>query len=172
MNRILSLSAIGALFMSAGVYAQENPFTTDVTGSYTGIKTSLLKAAEKMPEENYSFKTVPAVRTFGEMIAHVADVQTLLCATAKGEQKRGTAQGKTSKADLQKELQASFDYCDTVFKSMNDKDGSAQVKMFNRALTKLGVLNFAVAHDNEMYGTMAAYLRIKGIVPPSSEGRP
>jgi len=172
MKRILNLCAMGALVLSSGAFAQENPFTTDATGSYNTVKSTLLKAAEKMPEENYSFKTVPAVRTFGEMIAHVADVQTLLCATAKGEQKRGTAQGKTTKADLQKELQASFDYCDTVFKSMNDKDGAAQVKMFNRPMSKLGVLNFVVAHDNEMYGTMVAYLRIKGIVPPSSEGRP
>jgi uncharacterized damage-inducible protein DinB len=169
MKPFLMLTAIS---LAGAAFAQDNPFTADVKGGYNGIKNTLTKAAEKMPEENYSFKTVPTVRSFGEMLTHVADVQTLLCATAKGEQKQGTAGGKTTKADIQKELKASFDYCDAVFASMNDKDGATKVKMFGRELTKLGVLNFVVVHDNEMYGTMVAFLRIKGIVPPSSEGRP
>ena len=160
------------LIASTGVgllFAQDNPFTADVKSSYNGIKGTLTKAAEKMPEESYSFKTVPAVRTYGEMIGHIADIQTLLCALVKGEQKKGTAAGKTSKADLQAELKASFAYCDTVFESMTDKDGATKVKMFGRDMTKLGVLNFVVVHDNEMYGNLVAFLRIKGIVPPSSD---
>ncbi len=153
-------------------FAQDNPFSTDVKASYNGIKITITKAAEKMPEENYSFKTVPAVRSYGEMVGHIADVQTALCGIVKGEQKKGTAAGKTSKADLQAELKASFAYCDAVFDSMTDKDGATKVKMFGRDMTKLGVLNFLVGHDNEMYGNLVAFLRIKGIVPPSSEGRP
>jgi uncharacterized damage-inducible protein DinB len=161
-----------ACAVAGTLYAQDNPFTTDVKSSYNGIKTTLTKAAEKMPEESYSFKTVPAVRSYGEMIGHIADVQTALCGIVKGEQKKGTAAGKTSKADLQNELKASFAYCDAVFDSMTDKDGATKVKMFGRDMTKLGVLNFVVVHDNEMYGNLVAFLRIKGIVPPSSEGRP
>jgi uncharacterized damage-inducible protein DinB len=153
-------------------YAQDNPFTTDVKSSYNGIKSTLTKAAEKMPEESYSFKTVPSVRSYGEMIGHIADVQLALCGIAKGEQKKGTAAGKTSKMDLENELKASFAYCDTVFDSMTDKEGATKVKMFGRDMTKLGVLNFVVVHDNEMYGNLVAFLRIKGVVPPSSEGRP
>jgi hypothetical protein len=161
-----------AVFGVAALKAQDNPFSADAKGAYTMIKATLLKAADKMPEENYSFKTVPAVRTYGEMIAHVADVQMALCGMANGEQKKGTAASKTSKADLAAALKASFDYCDGVYNSMNDSAGAAKVKMFGRELTKIGVLNFNTMHDNEMYGTMVAYLRIKGIVPPSSEGRP
>jgi len=152
--------------------AQDNPFTADVRSSYNGIKTTLMKAAEKMPEDSYSFKTVPSVRSYGEMIGHIADVQLALCGIVKGEQKKGTAAGKTSKTDLENELKASFTYCDTVFDSMTDKEGAVKVKMFGRDMTKLGVLNFVVVHDNEMYGNLVAFLRIKGIVPPSSEGRP
>ena len=69
-------------------------------------------------------------------------------------------------------LKASFDYCDAVFASLNDTTGAAKVKIFGLEMTKLGLLNFNTQHDNEMYGTAVAYLRIKGIVPPSSEGRP
>jgi len=164
--------AILSLMTAGVVFAQDNPFTADVKSSYNGIKATLTKAADKMPEADYGFKSVPTVRSYGEMVGHIADVQTLLCGMVKGEQKKGTAAGKTSKADLENELKMSFAYCDAVFDSMNDKDGAVKIKMFGRDLTKLGVLNFVVVHDNEMYGNLVAFLRIKGIVPPSSEGRP
>ena len=171
MNRLCILTFLVMLGSLATLKAQ-NPFSADAKQSYTGIKNTLLKAADKMPEENYSFRTTPAVRTYGEIIGHIADTNLLLCGMAKGEQKTGNAGTKTSKADLVAALKASFDYCDPIYNSMTDASGAAMVKMFGRDVTKLGVLNFNIAHDNEMYGTAAAYLRIKGIVPPSSEGRP
>jgi len=149
--------------------AQSNPISGDAMQGYTSIKNLLLKSAEKMPEENYSFRTTAQVRTYGEMIAHIADVQTMLCGAAKGEMKRGNAAGKTSKADLSAALKASFDYCDPVYDSMTDAAGAQAVKVMGQNKTKLGVLFFNITHDNEMYGQMVAYMRIKGIVPPSSE---
>lgn len=169
-RRTLVLVAIFATAVS--VKAQSNPISADAKGDYTSIKNILLKSADKMPEENYGFRTTPLVRTYGEMIAHIADVQTMLCSTAKGEPKKGMAAGKTSKADLTAALKASFDVCDPVYDSMTDADGAQMVKMFGHEKTKVGVLFFNVEHDNEMYGQMVAYMRIKGIVPPSSEGRP
>jgi hypothetical protein len=172
VNRLCILTSVVMLGSLATLKAQTNPFSADAKQSYTGIKNTLLKAADKMPEENYSFRTTPAVRTYGEIIGHIADTQLLLCGMAKGEQKAGNAGTKTSKADLVAALKASFDYCDPIYNSMTDASGAAMVKMFGRDVSKLGVLNFNIAHDNEMYGTAVAYLRIKGIVPPSSEGRP
>jgi hypothetical protein len=145
--------------------------STDVKQDYASIKNVLLRSADKMLDMDYSFRTTPKVRTFGEMIAHIADTQTALCGVVKGEQQRGNAAGKTSKADLSAALKASFDYCDPVYDSMTDAEGAQTVKMFGRDRTKLGVLIFNTAHDNEMYGQMVAYMRIKSIVPPSSEGR-
>jgi len=171
MNRSRSIAVLFTLASIASLNAQ-NPFSADTKQSYTGIKNTLLKAADKMPEAGYSFRTTPQVRTYGEIIGHIADVQMMLCGIAKGEQKAGTAGKLTSKADLSAALKASFDYCDSVYNSMTDADGTTKVKMFGGDMTKLGVLNFNIAHDNEMYGTAVAYLRIKGIVPPSSEGRP
>ena len=166
---IVSLAGAVALAQDKG---GQNPFSADTKGSYTGIKNTLLKAADKMPEENYSFRTTPQVRTYGEMIGHIADIQMMLCGLAKGEQAKAVSAGKTSKADLVAALKQSFDYCDGVYDSMTDASGATKVTMFGRQMTKLGVLNFNSMHDNEMYGTMVAYLRLKGIVPPSSEGRP
>jgi len=175
MNRIITVTLLvslaGAVALAQDKGAQ-NPFSADTKSSYTGIKNTLLKAADKMPDENYSFRTTPQVRTYGEMVGHIADIQVMLCGLAKGEQKQPVAAGKTAKADLIAALKQSFDYCDSVYDSMTDATGATKVTMFGRQMTKLGVLNFNSMHDNEMYGTMVAYLRIKNIVPPSSEGRP
>jgi hypothetical protein len=171
MNRFCAFILMMMIVGAVNLQAQSNPISTDAKQGYTSIKAILLKSADKMPEENYSFRTTPQVRTYGEMISHVADVQTALCAMAKGEQKKGNAAGKTSKADLTAALKESFDYCDPVYDSMTDAAGAQTVKMFGHDTSKLGVLNFNIAHDNEMYGQMVAYMRIKGIVPPSSESR-
>ena len=171
VNRLGRLMAAGALASAALVYGQGNPFSADAKQSYTGIKNNLVRAAEAMPEDDYSYRTVAPVRTYGEMVGHVADIQMMLCSLASGEEKKSDSAGKTSKADLVAALKASFDYCDSVYNSMTDSKGAEKVKMFGRDMTRLGVLNFNIAHDNEMYGTMAAYLRIKGVVPPSSNRR-
>src|SRR5580704_19378144 len=98
---------VAALGSASSLMAQ-NPFSADTKQSYTGIKNTLLKAADKMPEADYSFRTTPAVRTYGEIIGHIADTNLLLCGMAKGEQKNGTAGKMTSKADLTAALKASF----------------------------------------------------------------
>jgi uncharacterized damage-inducible protein DinB len=171
VTRILTVTFIAALSGAVALNAQ-NPFSTDTKNSYNGIKRTLLAAADKMSDADYSFKASPAERTYGEIVGHIADIQIALCSIAKGEQKKGDAGTKTSKADLVAALKASFDYCDGAYNAMTDADGAATVKMFGRDQTKLGVLNFNVVHDNEMYGQMVVYLRLKGLVPPSSERRP
>jgi DinB superfamily len=169
--RIFLFGCIGA----AALRAQNNPVSADARQSYALVKDSLLKAAERMPAQDYSFRTVPQVRTFGEMIAHVADAQLLMCQVVKGEKTTANAKfapPKTAKADLMASLKASFDYCDPVYASMTDQSGVVPVKWFRWDMSRLGLLNWNIAHDNEMYGIIGAFLRIKGLVPPSSEGRP
>jgi uncharacterized damage-inducible protein DinB len=169
VNRIGTLTLLGALLGAAALNAQ-NPLSSDVKNSYNMIKGTLIKAADEMPEADYSFKASPMERTYGEIVGHIADVQWALCGNAKGEQKKGDAGSKTTKADLTAALKASFDYCDGVYDSLTDADAATKVTMFgpNKA-TKLAVLNFNISHDNEMYGQMVVYLRIKGFVPPSSQ---
>jgi uncharacterized damage-inducible protein DinB len=160
------------LVVAAAVQAQDNPFSTDARQSYALVKDSLLKAADRMPAEHYSFRTVPQVRTFGEMIAHVADAQQLMCQVVKGEKTTANAKlapPKTGKADLVASLKASFDYCDAVYASMTDAAGAGKVKWFRWDMSRMGLLNWNIAHDNEMYGIIGAFLRVKGLVPPSSD---
>lgn len=169
MKRSILHIAFGLSTTVACLHAQ-NTFSTEAKASYQFAKTTLLKAAEKMPESEYSFKPTPDVRTFGQLIAHVADAQMGICGMAKGEPKRGDAASKKGKADLVAALKASNDFCDEAYSAMTDEAGAVIVKTPFGQKPKLGVLNFNTAHDNEMYGTISVYLRLKGIVPPSSEG--
>jgi uncharacterized damage-inducible protein DinB len=166
------LTTFTALGLGIAAHAQSNPFSHDAREHYALVKENLLKAAQEMPEENYSFRTVPPVRTFAEMIAHVADAQVLMCAVVKGEKARASAGSKKTKAELVSALKYSFDYCDPVYASMTDAEAAAPVRWARWDMSKLGLLNWNIAHDNEMYGIIGAFLRIKGLVPPSSAGRP
>jgi hypothetical protein len=171
MKFSLMILTLAAGFSAGSIYAQSNPLSGAVKQNYNGVKNNILKGAEKMPEADYAFKPAPESRTFGEVITHIATVQGALCASAKGENKTfdGT---KTSKADAVAVLKASIDYCDPVYDALTDANGLEMAKMFGRDTAKFNILNFNVVHDNEMYGTMAVYLRAKGVVPPSSEPRP
>jgi len=166
------ISLCAALFAAAVVQAQtENPLSTEVKGSYNGVKNNLLKAAAKMSEADYSFKATPDVRPFGQLIGHVADSNLRVCSSVNGEAKQGTASSKTTKADLMNALQDSFAECDKAFESLTDATAAQMLTGGRAPRSKLSSLWGVVTHDNEMYGTISVYLRLKGIVPPSTEGR-
>jgi len=172
VTRIATLILATGLFGACLLDAQDNPFSADARQTYALIKDSILRAAEKMPAQDYAFRSVAPVRTFGEMIAHVADAQLRMCGVVKGESPSASAASKTTKAELVAVLKTSFEYCDPVYANMTDAAGAAKVKWARWEMSKLGLLNWNISHDNEMYGILGAFLRLKGLVPPSSEGRP
>jgi len=165
---VLSLSFV--LFATATALRAQNTMSAEVTAAYKGVSANILKAAEKMPDADYAFKPSPAFRHFGQLIAHVADGQMALCGAAKGEMKPRVAANKTTKAELVAALKASSEFCDNVYSGMTDAQGVTIVdtKLPLGGKSKLGVLNYNVAHDNEMYGAIAVYLRLKGLAGPST----
>jgi hypothetical protein len=138
---------------------------------YNAVKNNLLKAADAMPEDGYSFTPTPAERNFGGWVAHVADAQTGTCSRVAGSPKQINAASKTSKADLVAALKDSFDTCDAVYLALSDANAGDSIAGGRGPGVRLTLLAGNVAHDNECYGSMAVYLRLKGIVPPSTEGR-
>jgi uncharacterized damage-inducible protein DinB len=149
----------------------DNPLSAFTKRVYGFQKSVLLRSAEKMPEENYSFKPVDTVRSYGQIIGHLADGQYLFCSSASGEKnpKLKIEKTKTSKADLIAALKAAFAYCDKVYDGMTDASGAQIVKLFGTDTPKLGALSFNNVHNMEHYGNLVTYMRIKGIVPPTSE---
>jgi hypothetical protein len=183
MNRYstIILAAIFVAAAAASAFAQQaqttgapqnaNPMIAELKQMYTTVKNNHLKMAEKMPEEHYGFKATADIRSFAQLVGHVADSQARTCSAANGEQKALNAGSKTTKADLVAALKESFDMCDKAFDTLTDAKAAELVSMGQRQRSRLGMLTGMVSHSNEEYGYMAVYLRLKSIVPPSSEGR-
>jgi uncharacterized damage-inducible protein DinB len=165
---------LASSLVSIPVYAQSapNPLSAGEKGFHNYIKDNLVKAAEKMPDENYSFKPTSEVRSFGQIVGHVADAQYMFCSNVLGDGMKpaGIEKSKTTKADLVKALNDSYAYCDKAYDGMTDARAAEMIKFMGRDMAKLTVLSINNAHDDEHYGNMVTYMRIKGLVPPSSEG--
>src|SRR5690349_16197814 len=164
---------LASSLVSIPIYAQSapNPLSAGEKGFHNYIKDNLVAAAEKMPEENYSFKPTPEVRSFGQIVGHLADSQYFFCSSAAGDTKPpgGIEKSKTSKTELVSALKEAVAYCSKTYAGMTDAKGSEMTKMMNLDFAKLTVLSANTAHDYEHYGNMVTYMRLKGIVPPTSE---
>jgi uncharacterized damage-inducible protein DinB len=172
MHRRISV-LFGLALAGATVMPAQTPpsAAAAVKAAYGRIKSNFQKAAEKMPEENYKFAPVEAIQTFGQRVAHIADAQTGGCSALTGERKTGTAKSKTSKADLVSALNESFAECDKAFDALTDANAMEAVTAGRGQQARIAALYGIVVHANEVYGAMGVYMRLKGIVPPSSEGR-
>ena len=153
--------------------AAANAAVSSVAWAYRSAISSVLRAAQQMPEAEYGFKPTPDVRSFGQLVGHVADAQTMICAGALGEtapapQVERTA---TTKAALVAGLEASIAVCDRAYQQ-SDADALQPMSLFGQQTTRLGALALNASHDNEHYGNMVTYMRIRGMVPPTSQPRP
>ena len=174
--RILVKAALLCLTLPAAVQvqAQENPISAFQKGAYARVKDILLRSADKMPEENYSFKPTDSVRSFGQIVGHVADAQYLFCSIALGEKNPGLniEKSKTSKADLIAALKEAFAYCDKAYDGLTDASAVQTVTLFGKDAPRLGALEVNLVHNMEHYGKLTTYMRLKNIVPPTSEQPP
>jgi uncharacterized damage-inducible protein DinB len=154
--------------------APENPLSTWNKMAYGRVKDMLLRSAQKMPEENYNFKPTDTVRSYGQILGHVADAQYLFCSIALGEKNPDLKieQTKTSKADLIAALNSAFAYCDKAYDGMTDASATQMVKLFGNDTPRLAALTVNNMHNMEHYGNLVTYMRLKNIVPPSSEAAP
>jgi uncharacterized damage-inducible protein DinB len=170
---IRSFLAIAAAIFAGSILlpAQDASSAAEVKQAYNNVKNNILRAADKVSEADYSFKATPDVRTFGQLIGHVADAQMRGCSAINGAPKPATAGDKTSKADLVAAIKDSFAECDKAFDALTDATASQSVSAGRGQRTRLGALYGQVVHDNEMYGYISVYMRLKGVVPPSSEPR-
>ena len=137
------------------------------------LKDLNLRAAGKMPEESYSFKAAAEVKSFGQIVAHLADAQFLMAGRILGETPPAAdiEKTKTTKADIVAALAQSNAYLDKAF-AMGDADAAKTAKLFGRDVPRFTVFATAIGHGYEHYGNLVTYMRMKGIVPPSSEPRP
>jgi uncharacterized damage-inducible protein DinB len=144
-----------------------------VKSMYGTIRRDLIEAAQQMPAEEYAFKPTPQVRSFGELVSHVAAANVLFCSQAKGEAPKFPAgmQTMTSKDDLVKLLGDALTYCDEAYGGTTDQNFGTVMKVMGSKPSEAArgaILFFNTTHDNEHYGNMVVYMRLKGHVPPST----
>jgi uncharacterized damage-inducible protein DinB len=164
------------LFTVSAALAQTGPANPLVASSklfYTNAKQDILGSADKLPEAKYAFRPVDSVRTYGQVLAHVADGQYEFCGAAAGNHdEKGIEKSAKTKADIVAALKAAFAYCDAIWAGMTDAKAAELIPAFGGAkITRLSMLDFNVSHTMEHYGNLVTYMRIEGVVPPSSESR-
>jgi uncharacterized damage-inducible protein DinB len=173
MTLLLALTLLAAPPPDQAASATANATAVSVRGTLDLAKSWLTKAAAQVPEEHYAFKPTPDVRSMGEVFAHVAESNFGICSMASGQKPTMTGVSKTAKtkAQITEALAASFTFCEAAIDGMTDARGNEVIKFFIPGThTRLGVLAFNAAHDFEHYGNIVTYMRLKGMVPPSSAG--
>ncbi len=144
---------------------------TAMRGLYETVRGYVVAAAEQVPEEQYSFKPTPEVRSFGQLVGHVANSSYSFCAPVLGEEapQLPNAEELTSKAELVAAVKAGMAYCDKAYE-VDAMKAEQELQFFGQKHTGLSVLAWNMAHDFEHYGNIVTYMRLKGMVPPSSQG--
>jgi uncharacterized damage-inducible protein DinB len=174
------LAATFVVLFAADVSAQTprppQTMTMYLQAQYNTLKRNLTGAAEKMPAENFSFRPTPEVRTYAELFAHTIDTQLYFCNLVKGGANptagKNLEKTVTDKAGVLQMVKDGFAYCDDMFAGLTDEKLATMLtigpagKSFQSALGNQAT--FVVVHGNEHYGNIVTYMRIKGIVPPSS----
>lgn len=156
---------------STTVDAQSNPLSTQSKYLHSGMKMILLQSAERMPAEQYGFRPTDEVRTYGQIVAHLADMQYVYCAPVIGEKDPNPRieETKSSKAELMVALKEALAYCDRAVEGMTDASGAETVRFMGGPVPKLGLLHVANMHSSLHYGNLVTYMRMKHIVPPTSD---
>lgn len=177
MKDMMIASTLGLVLLSSLAEAQPPAgrigLADGLKGRYAESKLNLMGQADKMPADAYDFRPTPAVRTFGQVLAHAADTQLYVCAGLKGipnplEGKDLELDLKT-KAEFLKALSDAFALCDDVFASTTDDNAVQFVRQGPTEMPRASVLYFLLGHNAEMYGVGTVYLRLKGLVPPTTE---
>lgn len=167
MKRLtLSLAACASLLL-----AQGDPLSNEARQAWNRTKNNVVAAANKMPESDYDFKPAPESQSFRQLVAHTADSAMGVCSAFSGERKMAGAASKTTKADLMDALKSAMDECDKAYGSLTDAKATEMIEGRMGSRSRLGTLYGNTVHIEHEYAQMAVHLRLKGQVPPSSEGR-
>jgi uncharacterized damage-inducible protein DinB len=145
--------------------AAPNPLTTTLSIFRSNMQDKIMKSADEMPESKYNYRPTKDVRSFAEILNHVADISYILCSNAKGEARPATATVKGSKTEIIAYLKGSFDYCDGVYSGFSDAHLNDPADFWGHNTNKMFILTQVGNHDALHYGNLVTYLRLNGLVP-------
>jgi len=169
---LLALLSVSVTTSAVDAQAATDPTTASIKATYDMVKGYITKAAAQVPEDKYKFQATKDVRTMGAVFGHIAESNGGICATASGLKPVAVGAEKlATKAELQKALADSFAFCDKAFATITAANMNESVTLFGQLkLSRLGAMAFNNSHDFEHYGNIVTYMRLNGMVPPSSSG--
>jgi uncharacterized damage-inducible protein DinB len=140
-------------------------------GSWLAAHNYIVRSAEMLSDGDFAFRPVETVRTFGQIVAHVADDEMGWCAQVLGEPVKQTGFEKTlrAKAEILKAIRDAGAYCENAY-AISDAQAARMTTIWGGQQARIQGLTDNASHDWEHYGNIVTYLRIKGLVPPSSSG--
>ena len=141
------------------------PLTTTLSIFRSNMQDKIMKSADAMPESKYNYRPTKDVRSFAELLTHVADISYTLCSNVKGEANPATPIAKASKAEIMAYLKASFAYCDGANSGFTDAHLNDPADFFGVKTNKMFILTQVGNHDALHYGNLVTYLRINGLEP-------
>jgi uncharacterized damage-inducible protein DinB len=142
-----------------------NPLTATLSIFRSNMQDKIMKSAEAMPESKYSYRPTKDVRSFTEILTHLADISYTLCSNAKGEAPPAMATEKSSKSQIIAYLKGGFDYCDGVYSGFTDAHLNDPADFFGFKTNKMFILTQDGNHDALHYGNLVTYLRLNDLVP-------
>lgn len=150
---------------------QSRAIVEGLSGLLTSMETTVMATAESVPDSLYTYRATDEVRTFGQILAHIADAQKALCEGTHGNNVNLTdtfEKAATTRPAILAALKETFAGCRQVLADMTDADAAKAVPFGSTPAPKATILAFTISHTNEHYGNLVTYMRLNGIVPPSS----
>jgi uncharacterized damage-inducible protein DinB len=142
-----------------------NPMTTTISIFRSNMQDKIMKSADEMPESKYSYRPTKDVRSFAEILTHVAAISYILCSNVKGEAPPVTATVKGSKTEIIVYLKGAFAYCDGVYSGFTDAHLNDPADFWGVKTNRMFILTQVANHDALHYGNLVTYLRLNGRVP-------
>jgi uncharacterized damage-inducible protein DinB len=180
------LVAVSLVLLCAGLSSAQAPTPTSgadpiaqaIREHWEEAKRNIVGSARTMPDDKYGFRPVATVRTYGAILAHIAGANYIFCAAARGEKSPHSEdafeKSATTRAAIMKALDESLAYCDAAYQALTDRSAAEAVAApFGGGKTaRAAALMGNTGHLHEHYGNLVTYLRMSGLVPPSSAPRP
>ncbi len=168
---VLIALATASAFAQAPAATQPATLVSSSRMLFANAKNNVVKSVDKIPVDLWDWKPTPKVRSFGELFAHIADGQYEFCGAASEGKPidKGIEKSAKSRAEVTAALTKAFDYCEAAYKNMTEASAAESVKFFGSRWTRISLMDFNAAHTLEHYGNLVTYMRLKDIVPPSSQ---
>lgn len=147
----------------------DSALTAQIRKVFASISDNTLKAAREMPEASYGLKPASGARSFGELVAHIANVQSTLCGSMNGDKAVKTLAKNETKDTIVKGLITSIGACQGAFDELSAENMNTMVDTPSGKLTHLAALVYIVTHESEEYGQLAMHLRLNKLSPPTSD---